>query len=247
MPDDPITALVRQSAISFTGTVEQLGAATLDNVPVDDRTGTVLVDHVLHAPPAFAHLAGSRVTVQFAPGTDPPAPGQRVALFTNGLAFGDTIAVTEVGRLPASDLDSRLISAAANPTVPPLADIESQLAGEQLRSHAASAQAVVVGRVSSLEKAGPPTVSEHDPDWWRATIDVQHVEQGDVSGGQVTVAFPNSNDVRWHTTPKPVAGQTGVWLLHASEGAAQPIAPFMLADSEDFKPLQQLDTLRSQG
>ena len=247
MPDDPIKALVRQSSISFTGTVEQLGASTLDTVPADDRTGIVLVDHVLHAPPTFAHLAGSRVTVQFAAGTDPPAPGQRVALFTNGLAFGDTIAVSEVGRLPASEVEPGLVSFAANRPVAPVADIESQLAGEDLRSHAAAADAVIVGRVSSLEKAGPVARSEHDPDWWRATIQIQHVEKGNVPGKQVTVAFPNSRDVRWHTAPKPVAGQGGVWLLHASQGAAQEIAPYTLADSEDYKPLQQLDVLRDQG
>ncbi len=114
MPDDPITALVRQSSISFTGTVEQLGASLLGSVPANDRTGIVLVDHVLHAPPTFAQLAGSRVTVQFAAGTDPPAPGQRVALFTNGLAFGDTIAVSEVGRLPVSEVEPRVASLAAN-------------------------------------------------------------------------------------------------------------------------------------
>ena len=45
------------------------------------ETGVVLVDSVLHAPSTFAHLAGSRVTVQFDPGAEPPAPGERVALF----------------------------------------------------------------------------------------------------------------------------------------------------------------------
>ena len=81
-------------------------------------------------------------------------------------------------------------------------------------------------------------------DWWRATIDVQHVEKGDVPEQQVTVAFPSSQDVRWHTTPKPVAGQDGVWVLHATEGATRDIAPFQLADSEDFRSLQDLDLLR---
>jgi hypothetical protein len=247
VPDDPVTALVRQSSISFTGTVEQLGASTLGAVPANDRTGIVLVDHVLHAPPTFAHLAGSRVTVQFAPGTDPPAPGQRVALFTNGLAFGDTIAVSEVGRLPVSEVEPRVPGFVANPAAAPMADIESQLAGEDLRSHAVAADAVIVGRVSSLEKAGPVARSEHDPDWWRATIDIQHVEKGNVPGKQVAVAFPNSRDVQWHATPKPVAGQGGVWLLHASQGAVQQIAPYTLADSDDFKPLQQLDVIRGEG
>lgn len=244
MPDEDIQKLVSESALSVTGTVERMGTSTLDQVPADAHTGVILVDRVLHSPTVFAHLAGTRITVQFDSNVAPPNPGERLAVFANGLAYGDTIAVTEVGRVPISEIDARLARVAAQPSQAPLSDLQRQLAGEQFRSHADSADAIVVGRVSALEKAGPLAMSEHDPDWWRATIDVQHVEKGDVPEQQVTVAFPSSQDVRWHTTPKPVAGQDGVWVLHATEGATRDIAPFQLADSEDFRSLQDLDLLR---
>jgi len=248
MPDNNVTDLLRRSAVSFTGTVERLGASSVPELAeVDDRTAIVLVDRVLHGPPAFADLAGTPVTVQLDPGTDPPAVGERWAFFANGLAFGTGLAVTEVGRLPVGEVEPYVANALAGNAPAPFSDLEAGLKAEQLREHAASAAAVVVGTVTNLRRAAPGPVSEHAPDWWVATLDVHHVEQGDVAPGQIEVLYPNSRDVRWHDTPKPTAGQDGVWILHPTEGAEAVLARYRLEDADDYQPAQSLDSLRADG
>lgn len=246
MPDNNITDLLQRSAISFTGTVERLGASSVPELStVDDRTAIVLVDHVLHSPPAFAHLAGTQVTVQLATGTDPPAVGERLAFFANGLAFGGGLAVTEVGRLSASEVEPYIASAAAASAPAPFSNLERAQKAEQLREHAVGAAAVVVGTVASLRRATTGRISEHDPHWWIATLDVHHVERGDVAAGQINVVYPNSQDVRWRDKPKPAAGQNGVWILHPTEGAAAELARYQLEDADDYQPVQNLDSLRT--
>ena len=81
MPDDAVTKLLKQSSISFVGTVERLGASTMTDVPIDNHTAVVRVDQVLHAPDAFVNLAGSPVTVQLAAKpASTPAPAVQPAL-----------------------------------------------------------------------------------------------------------------------------------------------------------------------
>jgi hypothetical protein len=106
---------------------------------------------------------------------------------------------------------------------------------------------VVVGRVVKVEKAVAATGSEHDPDWWRATIDVYHVERGTVALGEIGVLYANSLDVRWRRAPKPRAAQEGVWILHVTQGDLQSVAPFQLLHPEDYQPVEQLEALRQPG
>jgi hypothetical protein len=237
--DADVLALLRQSAFSFVGTVERLGAATMADVPIDRRTAVVHVDRVLHAPAAFAHLEGSTVTVQLATAAK---EGEQLAFFTNGLAFGTSIAVTEVGRRPATELAPHVARAEALGGGP-LDDLQAQLDAEALREHAKDAAAVLTGRVTALAQAAPVGMSEHDPVWCTATIDVEHVERGRGVGGQVAVLYPNSLDVRWHDVPKPKMGQEGLFILHATDRALRPLAKYQLQHPEDLQPVQSLDAL----
>lgn len=247
MADEQIKELMRQAPLSFVGTVEHLGAATMGDIPVDERTAVVRVDQVLHAPNALAALDGQRVTVQLSADVPPPAVGETHAFFAQGLAFGESIAVTEVGRLPFTDVEPRLTAAAEVGGSRVFGDLESELADEGLRAHAQEADAVVVGDVTALTAVGGHGGSEHDPNWWQATIDVQHVERGDVAQGAIQVLYPNSMDVRWHAAPKPRPGQHGVWMLHATAGDLREAAPFQILHPEDFRPVQSLEALRTNG
>ncbi|HEY2769504.1 MAG TPA: hypothetical protein VGI87_03005 [Solirubrobacteraceae bacterium] len=246
MPDEQIKELMREAPLSFVGTVEHLGAATMSDIPVDERTAVIRVDHVLHAPEALARLEGQRVSLQLTAGTDPPAVGESAAFFTKGLAFGESIALTEIGRLPVAEVEPRVTAATQAGHARPLLDLESELAAERLGEHAAAADAVVVGTVTSLAKVAGHRVAEHDPDWWKATIAVEHAERGDVKG-DVEVLYANSRDVRWQTSPKPRASQHGLWVLHATEGDLKEEAPFQILHKEDFQPVQSLDALRTNG
>jgi hypothetical protein len=242
---DALKDLLGRSAFSFVATIVHLGAATMTDVPVDDHTAVVQVDHVLHAPEAFAHLENHRITLQLAQGVSVPAAGESYAFFAEGLAFGESVAVTEIGRLPVESVEPHAnLAMAAGITAGAFNSLLHEMNQDKLRVHMQQADAVVIGRVSGIEKAGPSIRSEHDPDLWRATIDVFHVERGTVSPGPLKVLFANSLDVRWYQVPKPKAAQGGLWLLHATASDLNALAPFQLLHPEDFQPTQQLEELR---
>jgi hypothetical protein len=232
--------LLRRSQLVVEATVTSHRTSTVSDLPVDDHTVVATVDRVLHAPAALARAAGSEVTVQLLPGSAVPAVGDRLVLFTTAVAFGQGIAVAEVGRSEPEAVGGTVMAAGTPATVPgarpgrphPVLEAAERLQDEQLRAHADEADAVVVGRVVAVQKAGPSGITEHDPDHWRATIEVTQVEKGDV-GDRVEVLFANSRDVRWARLPKPYPGQEALFLLHATS-AEEELAPFTLLDTEDL-------------
>jgi hypothetical protein len=242
----PIPELLRTSAFSFVGTVEKLGAATMDDVPVDGRTAIVHVEQVLHAPETFSQLADSRVTLQLAARGTLPRVGSRAAFFANAFAFGESVALAEVGRLPARAVQPQLSAATAAGGGPPFLAFQQQLEADRLREHASTADAVVVGIVTKLEQVPTNDLSEHGRQPWKATLDVDHVEKGrgKAKRGSLDVLYANSLDVRWRDAPKPKAGQSGLWILHATKAPDKEAAPFELLHPEDFQPVQSLDDLR---
>ncbi len=254
MPDPRVDDLLRQSQFVFEATVEEHGTSTVADIPVDDHTVVVRVDRVLESPAALARAAGSEVTVQLQQGSEVPGVGERAVLFTSALAFGQGIAVTEVGRTESETPQPSLMAAGAPSPIPgarsgrphPVLEAGQRVADEDLRRHAGEADAVVIGRVTAIEKAGPFVRSEHDPDWWRATIAVDQTEKGAVEGS-VQVLFPNSRDVMWARTPKLAAGQEGVWILHRTTGDEVALAPFSLLDADDAHPADHVDRLRPDG
>ncbi|MEU8575283.1 hypothetical protein [Streptomyces asoensis] len=253
MPEGPenVLDLVRRTPLSFLGTVTRLGASRLATVPAGDRTAVVQVDTVLHAPAAFRKLAGSEVTLQLSAELDPPAVGDAAAFFTEGAAYGDTLAVTEVARLPADAVAPNVSAVARSADPMPFTALQRDIADEGMVAHADEADAVVVAVVVGLEQvegggAAPEgSFSEHAPDWWRARLDVSHVEQGRPAPGPLLVLYPNSRDFQWHDVPKPRASQEGMWLLHSTAGALAGSAPFQILHPDDYQPVHKLETLQA--
>jgi hypothetical protein len=191
-------------------------------------------------------LDGQRVTLQLAAAIDPPEVGDTAAFFVQVLASGDSVAVAEVGRLPLEDVEPQM-HLAADAGERAFAALERRVEIISLREHAHESDAVVLGRVIRLEKASSlrdVRFSEHDPDWWVATLLVHHVERGDVKPGRVRVLYANSLDVRWREAPKPKASEGGLWLLHRSDGELAKVAPFEILHADDRQPVQSLDTIR---
>lgn len=242
MSDNDIKDLLRRSALSFVATVEHLGAATVSGVSIGDRTAVARVEYVLHAPPGFASIAGQRVTIELAVDQPVPAVNDSLTFFVEGVAFDESLVVREVGRLPVSAIMGR-ITGAANAQGEVFGPLLRQLETDRLREHAAGADAIVVARVAGLERAFGPVIYEHDPEWWKATLEVYFVKKGDITGNSVVALYPNSIDVRWRQAPKPKASQGGVWLLHATGDDLRAVAPYMLLHPEDFQPTQELDAI----
>jgi hypothetical protein len=216
--------LVKNASIIFRGTVEKVKAATLEEVDPTDETLVVKVDQVLHGTPAFRDYAGQAVTVQV---TAPPVPavGRKATFYVNSWLSGDSLAVKGVARVedaaPAADAGGQTAAAL------------QRKADQALRERLAAAQLVVVGKVTAVRPVPSPAVaaaeaalnqgqgtrvSEHDPDWREADIQVAQVAKGQLAAANnaktITVVFPASKDVLWYQVPKFQVGQEGTFLLH---------------------------------
>jgi hypothetical protein len=245
---DAAISLVAEAAFSFVGTIERVGETTMEDVPVDARTAVVHVDQVLQVPDAFAQLAGTSVTLRLAEDAEPPAVGETFVFFANGLAFGASIALTEVGRRPVEEMAPYLAMGREAGGAAPLETLQGQLAAVRVRDHAGGADAIVLARVVGLERASGAPLREHDPDRWLATLHVTHVERGNVrEDSEVKTIYANSLDAHWHDAPKPKASQNGLWLLHATDGELAKLAPFEIVHPEDLQPVQNLELLRENG
>jgi hypothetical protein len=108
------------------------------------------------------------------------------------------------------------------------------------------APAAVAGASAGESSAGG-RISEHDPFWREAVVEVQNVHKGSTGKNQVVLRFPSSTDVRWYHAPKFHAGQQGVFSLrpdqvsgHVALGLAAasfgPAPAFTCLHSADFQP-----------
>jgi hypothetical protein len=87
--------------------------------------------------------------------------------------------------------------------------------GLDLKARAATAAQVIFGRVARIQPvANKGPISEHDPVWKLATIEVYEALKGNASpNSKIDVYFASSTDVAWFAAPKLVVGEQGVWLL----------------------------------
>ncbi len=164
----------------------------------------------------------------------------------------------------------------------------ARLKAAAIADRVASADVVVRGRVTAVrvapeERPAPRTgartrgvtaaateaprrkpITEHDPQWREAEIEVDEVEKGGTGKKKVVVRFPGSDDVRWYKAPKFQPGQEGVFILQkaAGETAARPGArrgravaaaaesaagpdTFTALDPDDFQPSERAPEIRA--
>lgn len=274
--------LAKKAQFVFRGTVRKLNAATMPELPTDDRTAIVMVDEILQAPSAFSVYAGKEITVQLG-GRKKLLPGQNAVFFANSWLFGDSVAVRSIDQLPpskqASATRGMTLAMAPHGLGASRSPAAETLATRQLERQVAKADLVVTGRVTAVRVADEmprafsrgrgfkaasnapaqsARISEHDPLWCEATVDVAGDEKGGSAARQIVVRFPSSRDVRWYKVPKFTPGQEGVFLLHKGEPAAATgrrglTAAARAAGQEvytvenpgDFQPMQRADAIRA--
>jgi hypothetical protein len=237
MASREVDRLARRSSFIFEGTVERTAAATLPAVPVDEATAVVHVDRVFQVPEVLGDQTDRDITVQLLKAD--MEKGRRALFFASGWLYGDSIAVTEVGRTSMDNPD----------------DLGKQLEQAKLRAEErelleriAKASLIVVGRVSRIapaQKRRRVAESEHDARWLVADLEVESVEKGrHARAKRVPLAFPSSDDVQWYWRPKPELGQEGIWILHREKVPGLPQGAFTALDPRDFQPRAQLDHVR---
>src|SRR2546423_13914602 len=189
-------ALVKQSDIIFIGTVTQVGAVAVPEVPASDRTIVVRVDQVLERPPAIALGTGDSVTVETVRAGS-LKPGTQATFYTTGWIFGRGVAVREVGHEPGR---SPVVVADQEAAV---AKARLDLNDADLKAHIDRAAMVVEGRVQQVRPAElaatparPRRITGDDPQWQEAIVQVADGLKGAQWGGQGVGAFRGSHDVR---------------------------------------------------
>jgi len=221
--------LVQQSSIIFAGTVSQLEATSFADVPKSTQTIVVRVESVLKKPPAVSLKRGDNVTVEV---KDPSAfrPGMDATFYTEGWIFGSGVAVKELSHTmrPSGGKPGGAVSAEERT----IGQIEEQLSDQDLRQRLASADFVVVAKVTDVRTwtapevaAVPRRVTEHDPDWHDAVIKIEAILKGPkLKKNKLIVRFPQCNDVAWVHAPKFERNQEGIFFLKKDEVSGAPVA-----------------------
>lgn len=234
-------SLVQEATFIFEGTVVERAASTVSGVARPERAAIARVERVHRAPGLLRGTEGRRVTV-LAREPRPFHRGTTYLFFTRPGIYGRGIAVREIRsvRLP-------------EPGSEPAAALQAELRERPdrvLKDFLATADLVVSGEVIEVAPVEDlpqrPFVSEHYPDWRRATVRVASVERGRLGGdgSSVTVLFPASRDVMWYAAPKLQAGQRATWILTAVSGSSLPSGSFAALRPADVRPPAELPRIR---
>lgn len=223
IPQDPasVKELAAKSQMVLRATVKVMNSTT---VSADDTSNLAVVrlDELVSGPPVMKAFVGKDITVRLV--SKDVKEGEERVFFANSWMFGDSVGVAEVGSFrPTANA-----APGAQTLSQTVGDARAAAADQQLRSRLDRADLVVVGKVVAVRTTPRTRVTEHDPQWSEADIEVGQVLKGNAQG-RVTIAYPASNDVMWYKTPKPKEGQDGVFLLN---GGVQGVAAGRLAVAE---------------
>jgi hypothetical protein len=233
----PADSLIEQSRFVFKGTVVKLGASNVKQVPQSDKTAVVRVDEVFRSTEATRELRGQEVTAVLNRASGDEA-GKSFVFFSNGFVFGDSVAVRVVERRAPSAQAERLLAR--------IPQFERDAAETALAERLNSAEAVVVGRVTSLRALdrGERFRSEHDPDWWVATVEVQSQIRGRKPQRSVEVLFANSRDRAWYDSPKFHAGEGAIVALRKEKVKGVRGEFYVATHPHDLIALDRMEELR---
>jgi hypothetical protein len=234
--------LTNATGFVFEANVEQLGASATAGFPASAETVTVRVTKILKSPEALALYGGALITVKLQPPVTLKA-GQSAVFFTHGIYYGDGLVVRELANTPPEATMDAQVNAAAQAG-----------ADSELTQRLAQAELVITGVAAAPKPyvvaaaAAPPIarpVSEHDADWWVATVTVEGVEKGTHSGPTREVLFAHSQDIAWYNAPKVKAGDRGVFLLHARDHMGRAVPGLAVIHPLDFQPMEQAVRVRA--
>jgi len=237
----------------------------MKDVPITERTAIVTIDESIEAPPDLAGYVGQDITVELS-GRQKVAIGQQMIFHATGWMFGESVAVRSL-REELFESGRRLAASTGT-------DAVDRHTEKKRLSHFADADLVVAGKVVAVrlptESAAAKKkdrasvtfpITEHDPNWREAIIQVDDVIKGAYKEAQVIVRFPASSDVMWQGTSKFEAGQQGYFLLHRAQRKGSKakgskkqrdiktrsdFADYYLAlDSADFQPFDEPGGIRT--
>lgn len=248
--------LIQKSSYVFTGTVRAVGTSNVKLVPGGDNTAVVRIDHIAKGADTVGDFTGDDVTVVLQKPKS-VAVGDKLHFYTNLKVSGTNLAVDELGHSPiVAGEQAGVLTARA-------AVMKTETETKKIEVHATDADLIVTGKVTGTKPLPPEDRlvrrSEHDPDWWEATIAVSSTEKGQPPANNVlTVYYPFSRDIRWFRVPKLSVGKEGVFFLHSKmqpgappakgeerEADASNIKGYKILHFEDAQPMTAVDRVRN--
>ena len=197
----------RESNIIFQGTIVALRSSTIPLAAGVDNTIVVKVDEVIEAPKLLGALKDKQITVQVED-VDQSRVGEQAVFYTKGWLLGDGIAVIEISRSTSEDVSS------ARKKVEETKILKKKKA---LKERISLADIIVTGSILKVSDPMPPgkdqIVTEHEPQWREAVLQVDKVLKGSTGDKELTLLFPGTMDVAWVGAPRFKANQTGIFLL----------------------------------
>lgn len=231
--------LAELSSFVFRGRVVKSGASTMPQIRATRQTAVVKVEEVYHAADAIRGVNGMQITLTV---NRPAAEGRSYIFFTNIYLYGRSFGARESGRLA---IEQNADSAQK------LVDSAFQAKDDRaLRQRIARASLVVLGKVLRTEPMPRDPrwpISEHDPQWWTAVVQVEAFAKGQ-GPHEITVVFPSSNDELWIDSPKFKAEQEGVWILQRDTKekvtSLYAVRGYTALDPKDFQPREAWEKVR---
>jgi len=239
LDEGELKVLVGQASFVFKGEILETGASTVTGIANLNRATIVRVENILKAPKVLKDKEGRRVTVLSDEGRVLRQGGHYV-FFARLAILGLGIAVREIRAVPEVQVSAKLHDLL-------VAEIRER-PDRILQDYLTQADLIVSGRVTAVLPADqvnrPQFISEHYPNWQRATVKVEKVERGAFASSLLTVFFPASRDVMWFAAPKFRVGQEATWLLTAVSGSTLPVASFVASNPSDVRPPAERPRLR---
>lgn len=231
---------VRSSRFIFEGTVQKLDSSNLSVIVDPKYHAVVTVNRIIDAPSNFKSFLNRDVTVVLNE-TTKLEKGQKTVFFTNDWLYGESIALIESKRTALNDqpgIAEKIISSRQK---------QNELA---LKERLTKAELVVMGkitRISPVDQGLTPNLSEHDPEWKQAEIQIERVIKGNFTKPVISFIFPSSRDVMWVSYPKYNEGQDGIWLLYQDQLESLQIRPkpkgFTALYPEDYFPRSEMERI----
>lgn len=231
MADTNLVDLVDTSSIVVKGTIQSLGASLTNEVPASENLAVLKVDATLAAASALGDLSAAPIMILLRD-SEERAVGDQAIFFANPWIYGSHLAIVEVGRVEYGR-ETEVTEA-----------IEKR-GDRKLFARLDAAELVVVSTVEKIEEADiPEPISEHAPEWQKATLRVESVERGKHSGRHLEVLFASSDEPAFESAPKLQPGQEGIFLLRRGEGPFAPPDAFTVLNRLDVQSRSALSLVR---
>lgn len=240
-----------EATFVFKGTIKKPAASNVSQAPAGERTAVVTVDNAIEAPPNLAAYTGQDITVQLS-GHRKVKTGDKLIFHATPWLYAENLAVRSLEEDTDSAAAARQATARSGP------------AEREVRKRFDAANIVISGKVVAVRLPQTTTaagrkaaarvqtttrVSEHDPKWREAIIQVDEVHKGKLAKREVVVRFASSTDVAWRRAPKFQPGQQGYFMLHTTAEPAgsatrkkqatanAPVADaYTVTHTQDFQP-----------